>query len=76
IDNLLMGGKAIAVSHIVNGATRIHVGEWAAGSAAGATAAWIVLQDDPSLTPQAILDRGKISDLKTHLRSQGLLIEW
>ena len=76
IDNLLMGGKAIAVSHIVNGATRIHVGEWSAGSAAGATAAWIVLQDDPSLTPQAILDRGRIGDLQTLLRSQGLVLEW
>ncbi|PZO39215.1 MAG: NAD(FAD)-dependent dehydrogenase [Pseudanabaena frigida] len=76
IDNLLMGGKAIAVSHIVNGATRIHVGEWSAGAAAGSTAAWIVLQEDPSLTPQAILDRGKIGDLQAHLRSQGLLLDW
>ncbi len=76
IDNLLIGGKAIAVSHIVNGATRIHVGEWSAGAAAGAAAAWIVLQDDPSLTPQAILERGQIRDLQTHLRSQGLLLDW
>jgi hypothetical protein len=76
IDNLLMGGKAIAVSHIVNGATRIHVGEWSAGAAAGAAAAWIVLQDDPSLTPQEILNRGLIRDLQTHLRSQGLLLDW
>jgi hypothetical protein len=76
IDNLLMGGKSIAVSHIVNGATRIHVGEWSAGAAAGATAAWISLQDDQSLTPQAILDRGQIRDLQAHLRSQGLLLDW
>jgi len=76
IDNLLMGGKAIAVTHIVNGATRIHVGEWSAGAAAGAAAAWIVLQDDPSLTPQAILDRGRIGDLQAVLRSQGMLLEW
>ncbi len=76
IDNLLMGGKAIAVSHIVNGATRIHVGEWSAGAAAGAAAAWIVLQDDPSLTPQAILDRGRIGDLQALLKAQGMLVEW
>ena len=76
IDNLLMGGKTIAVSHIVNGATRIHVGEWSAGAAAGAAAAWIVLQDDPSLTPQGILERGQIRNLQTHLRSQGLLLDW
>ena len=76
IDNLLIGGKAMAVSHIVNGATRIHVGEWSAGAAAGATAAWIVLQDDPSLTPQAILDRGRIGDLQALLKAQGMLVEW
>ncbi len=76
IDNLLMGGKAMAVSHIVNGATRIHVGEWSAGAAAGATAAWIVLQDDQSLTPQAILDRGRIGDLQALLKAQGMLVEW
>jgi hypothetical protein len=76
IDNLLMGGKAMAVSHIVNGATRIHVGEWSAGAAAGAAAAWIVLQDDPSLTPQAILDRGRIGDLQELLKAQGMLVQW
>jgi hypothetical protein len=76
IDNLLMGGKAMAVSHIVNGATRIHVGEWSAGAAAGAAAAWIVLQDDPSLTPQAILDRGRIGELQELLKAQGMLVEW
>ena len=76
IDNLLIGGKAIAVSHIVNAATRIHVGEWSAGAAAGAAAAWIALQNDPSLTPQTIIDRGQIGDLQTHLRSQGLLLTW
>ncbi len=76
IDNLLMGGKAIAVSHIVNGATRIHVGEWSAGAAAGAAAAWIVLQGDASLTPQEVLNRGQLQDLQTHLRSQGLLLDW
>ncbi|OIP75368.1 MAG: NAD(FAD)-dependent dehydrogenase [Oscillatoriales cyanobacterium CG2_30_44_21] len=76
IDNLLIGGKAIAVSHIVNGATRIHVGEWSAGIAAGVAAAWITLQNDESLTPQAILDRGRIAELQDVLRSQGVPIEW
>jgi hypothetical protein len=76
IDNLLIGGKAIAVSHIVNGATRIHVGEWSAGIAAGVAAAWISLQNDASLTPQAILDRGEIGQLQDILRSQGVPIEW
>jgi hypothetical protein len=76
IDNLLMGGKGIAVSHIVNAATRIHVGEWSAGAAAGTAAAWIALQDDLSLTPQAILDRGRIDELQALLKSQGIFVEW
>jgi len=76
IDNLLIGGKAIAVSHIVNGATRIHVGEWSAGAAAGAAAAWIVAQDDPAITPQSILERGKIGELQELLRAQGTILEW
>ena len=76
IDNLLMGGKAIAVSHIVNGATRIHVGEWSAGAAAGVTAAWIIAQNDPSLTPQGIISRGKLGQLQELLRSQGTILEW
>lgn len=76
IDNLLIGGKSMAVSHIVNGATRIHVGEWSAGAAAGAAAAWLSLQSDNSLTPQAILDRGRLNELQDLLRSQGIVLRW
>lgn len=74
LDNLLIGGKAIAVSHIVNASTRVHVGEWAAGSASGATAGWILKQQDRSLTPQAILDRKLMPKLQQHLLSQGITL--
>ncbi len=40
IDNLLIGGKSIAVTHIVNAVTRIHHSEWSVGGAAGVTAGW------------------------------------
>lgn len=76
IDNLLIGGKSMAVTHIVNGATRIHVGEWSAGAAAGAAAAWLSLQSDSDLTPQAILDRGRLNELQDLLRSQGIVLQW
>jgi hypothetical protein len=76
IDNLLMGSKVMAVSHIVNAATRIHVGEWSAGSAAGVTAAWIALRNDPNLTPQSILDRNQIDELQNVMRSQGIILDW
>ena len=38
VDNLLIGGKSIAVSHIVNALTRVHMSEWGIGAAAGVTA--------------------------------------
>jgi hypothetical protein len=76
IDNLLIGGKGIAVTHIVIASTRIHVGEWATGAAAGATAAWILQQGDPSLTPQGIINRGMLPRLQQHLSSQGISLQW
>jgi FAD dependent oxidoreductase len=71
IDNLLIGSKGIAVSSIVNGATRIHVGEWAVGSASGAIAGWIS-KKYPEITPQGILTNGKIKDLQEYLLEQGI----
>ncbi|MBD2018712.1 FAD-dependent oxidoreductase, partial [Leptolyngbya sp. FACHB-36] len=40
LDNLLVTGKSIAVSHISAAAYRVHSFEWSAGSAAGVTAAF------------------------------------
>jgi FAD dependent oxidoreductase len=40
IDNMLVAGKSIAVSHIAAAAYRIHAFEWSAGAAAGTTAAF------------------------------------
>ncbi len=76
IDNLLIGSKGIAVTHIVGASTRIHVGEWAAGAASGATAAWILQQGDPSLTPQEVISRGMLPRLQQHLVSQGIALQW
>lgn len=76
LNNLLIGGKGIAVSHIVNGATRIHVGEWAVGAASGSTAAWIVKQQDLSLSPQEIIYRKLVPNLQKHLASQGIVLDW
>ncbi|MEL6470811.1 MAG: FAD-dependent oxidoreductase [Cyanobacteria bacterium J06623_4] len=75
VDNLLIGGKAIAVTHIVNAATRVHYGEWGIGSAAGAIAGWLTQQSEP-LTPADIVPTGKMPELHTHLESQGLRLIW
>jgi hypothetical protein len=64
----------MAVSHIVNASTRIHVGEWAAGSAAGVTAGWITKQQDVNLTPQSILSRGLMPKLQQYLQFQGVTL--
>lgn len=75
IDNLMVGGKALAVTHIANSVTRIHQGEWNIGGAAGATAGWIVTQA-PELSPAEIVPRGQIGALQAHMREQGLQTHW
>ncbi|MDX2272856.1 MAG: FAD-dependent oxidoreductase [Cyanobacteriota bacterium] len=78
IDNLLIGGKSLAVSHIVNAATRVHYGEWSIGAAAGGTAAWLLQQapTTPPLSAAGIPSRGKMADLQAYLQSQGLRWTW
>ena len=44
IDNLLVAGKAIAVSHIASAAYRVHSYEWSSGAAAGTVAAFALDQ--------------------------------
>ncbi|MBD1911741.1 FAD-dependent oxidoreductase [Leptolyngbya sp. FACHB-16] len=74
VDNLLIGGKSIAVTHIVNAVTRVHYGEWTVGGAAGAIAAY--LQTSPTLTPGDIVPNGLISEVQAYLVKQGLRLEW
>lgn len=75
VDNLLIGGKSIAASHIVNGSTRVHYGEWVIGGAAGATAGWLVTQN-PDRSPVEITSMQLTDQLQDHLRNQGLRLEW
>ena len=75
VDNLLVGGKGIAVSHIVNAVTRVHYGEWSIGGAAGATAGWLVTQH-PDLSPADIVPENLMPQLQQHLRNQGLRHQW
>lgn len=41
VDNMLVAGKSLAQSFLMNAATRLHPIEWKTGVAAGASAAWI-----------------------------------
>lgn len=77
VENLLIGGKAIATSHIVNAMTRVHYGEWSTGAAAGATAGWLIQQGQPAdLTPAQILVTDQIGNLQTYLIEQNLRFTW
>jgi hypothetical protein len=75
VNNLLIGGKSIAVTHIANAVTRIHYSEWTIGAAAGATAGWL-LHTQPHLTPADIVPKQKIASLQAHLQAHGLRLEW
>lgn len=76
LDNLLIGNKGIAVTHIANGATRTHYGEWSIGAAAGAIAAWHVKPDNQALSLGELGTPGLWPQVQAHLRSQGLRLEW
>ncbi|GAB4373764.1 MAG: FAD-dependent oxidoreductase [Elainellaceae cyanobacterium] len=76
VDNVLVGGKGIAATHIVNASTRIHYGEWVIGSAAGTTAGWLVSQQEPDLLPVDILPNQLMPQLQQYMIDQGLRIDW
>lgn len=75
VDNLLVGGKAIAATHIATALTRVHHGEWTIGSAAGVTAGWLVTQH-PEIVPAAIVPKGLMRSLQQYMIDQGLRLEW
>ncbi|MGF1570071.1 MAG: FAD-dependent oxidoreductase [Nodosilinea sp.] len=77
VDNVIIGGKSIAVSHIVNGVTRVHYGEWSIGAAAGSTAGWLLRYGRPyDLTPAQIVVTGQMPALQAFLVEQGLRFTW
>ncbi len=53
IDNLLVAGKSIAVSHIASAAYRVHSFEWSSGAAAGTTAAFAL---DEGILPYQLVE--------------------
>jgi hypothetical protein len=73
IDNLIVGGKSIATSHIASAAYRVHSFEWSVGAAAGTVAAFArknaiapyqLVNDLPKQEP-------RLQDLKRLLEQNG-----
>jgi len=75
VENLLIGGKALAATHIANASTRVHYGEWQAGSAAGVTAAWLLQPDTPN-HPAEIVPNGYMPALQAYMTQRGLRTTW
>lgn len=73
LDNLLIGGKGIAVSHIVNGATRTHYGEWTIGSAAGSLAGWVIQHPEILVSDLTQYPRNSLED---YFKKQGIRLRW
>ncbi|PSF35678.1 FAD-dependent oxidoreductase [Aphanothece hegewaldii CCALA 016] len=71
IDNLLVAGKSIAVSHIASAAYRVHSFEWSAGAAAGITAVFAkkenilpyqLVYSEPIIKEKKLLELRRILD--------------
>jgi hypothetical protein len=73
IDNLLVGGKSIATSHIAAAAYRVHSFEWSAGAAAGTVASFALKEN---IAPYQLVDdlprlEPKLQMLKQLLEKNG-----
>ncbi|WP_049858552.1 FAD-dependent oxidoreductase [Gloeothece citriformis] len=73
IDNLLVAGKSIAVSHIAAAAYRVHSFEWSSGAAAGITAAFALNEQilPYQLVEEPIFRRNKLQVLRQQLDKSG-----
>mgnify|MGYP001267181219 CR=1 FL=1 len=74
VENLLPGGKNLGVTHITNGAFRVHPVEWSVGEAAGCLAVFCLEKGE---SPRAVRSRpGSLDAFQSLLRRQGVELEW
>ncbi|MGH3001369.1 MAG: FAD-dependent oxidoreductase [Gaiellaceae bacterium] len=74
VENLLPGGKNLGVTHIANGAFRVHPVEWSVGEAAGTLAAFCL---ERRVLPRQVGSRSDLLDeLQSLLRRQGVELSW
>jgi hypothetical protein len=74
VENLLPGGKNLGVTHITNGAFRVHPVEWNIGEAAGILAAFCL---ERQTTPRAVRSGARLlGDFQVLLRRQGIELSW
>ncbi|HEY8462089.1 MAG TPA: FAD-dependent oxidoreductase [Blastocatellia bacterium] len=74
VENLLPGGKNLGVTHITNGAFRVHPVEWNVGEVAGLLAAFCL---ERNLTPRAVRNCAKhLEEFQSLLRREGIELSW
>ena len=74
VENLLPGGKNLGVTHITNGAFRVHPVEWDVGEVAGLLAAFCL---ERNLTPRSVRNRAKqLEEFQSLLRREGIELSW
>lgn len=74
VRNVIAAGKALGVSHVANGSTRLHPVEWNVGESAGILAATCVRQ---KLEPAAIYESPqRLRALQERLSGSGVPLKW
>ncbi|WP_053232128.1 FAD-dependent oxidoreductase [Sandaracinus amylolyticus] len=74
VENLLPGGKNLGVSHIANGAYRVHPVEWSVGEAAGTLAAFCL---ERGVSPRAVRNTpARLDELQSLLVRRGVELAW
>ncbi len=74
VRNVVAAGKCLGVTHVANGATRLHPVEWAVGEAAGALAAMCARE---RTEPHAVADdAGRRRSLQQRLGAAGVPLRW
>jgi hypothetical protein len=74
VENYLPGGKSLGVTHITNGAFRLHPVEWNVGEAAGLLAAFCL---ERHTTPRAVRHTpALLDDFQALLVRQGIELRW
>jgi hypothetical protein len=74
MENLLPGGKNLGVTHISNGAFRVHPVEWNVGEVAGLLAAFCL---ERNLLPRQVRNASALlEEFQSLLRKQGVELSW
>ena len=74
VDNLIPGGKNLGVTHITNGAYRVHHVEWSIGEAAGLLAVFCL---ERRAIPRGIRNNARVlEEFQGLLSRQGIPLSW